>query len=106
MIRNLHNFISLGIQLYWWFSALFGNQKSRSAIKGRINWEKKLAELNLSKNPIWVHASSHGEGLMALPLINQILAETGENILLTFFSPSGFKHFKHESNRVKKLYLP
>ena len=106
MIRILYNFISLGIQLYWWFSGLFGNQKSRSAIKGRINWEKKLADLNLSPNPIWVHASSHGEGLMAIPLINQILTETDENILLTFFSPSGFKHFKHESKRVKKLYLP
>ena len=106
MIRILYNFISLGIQLYWWFSGLFGNQKSRSAIKERRNWEKKLADLNLSKNPIWVHASSHGEGLMALPLINQILAEADENILLTFFSPSGFNHFKHESNRVKKLYLP
>ena len=106
MIRILYNFISLGIQFYWWFSGLFGNQKSRSAIKGRINWEKKLADLNLSPNPIWVHASSHGEGLMAIPLINQILTETDENILLTFFSPSGFKHFKHESKRVKKLYLP
>ena len=106
MIRILYNFISLGIQLYWGFSGLFGNQKSRSAIKGRRNWEKKLADLNLSPNPIWVHASSHGEGIMVIPLINQILTETDENVLLTFFSPSGFKHFKHESNRVKKLYLP
>ena len=106
MIRILYNFISLGIQLYWWLSGLFGNQKSRSAIKGRINWKKKLTDLNLSPNPIWVHASSHGEGIMVIPLINQILTETDENVLLTFFSPSGFKHFKHESNRVKKLYLP
>ena len=106
MIRILYNFISFGIQLYWGFSALFGNHKSRISIKGRINWKKKLADLNLSPNPIWVHASSHGEGLMAIPLINQILTETDEDILLTFFSPSGFKHFKHESNRVKKLYLP
>ena len=106
MIRILYNFISFGIQLYWGFGALFGNHKSRISIKGRINWKKKLADLNLSPNPIWVHASSHGEGLMAIPLINQILTETDEDILLTFFSPSGFKHFKHESNRVKKLYLP
>ena len=106
MIRIIYNFISFGIQLYWGFSALFGNQKSKSAIKGRTNWKKKLTDLNLSPNPIWVHASSHGEGLMAIPLINQILTETDEDILLTFFSPSGFKHFKHESNRVKKLYLP
>ena len=106
MIRILYNFISFGIQLYWGFSALFGNHKSRISIKGRTNWKKKLADLNLSPNPIWVHASSHGEGLMAIPLINQILTETHEDILLTFFSPSGFKHFKHESNRVKKLYLP
>ena len=106
MIRILYNFISFGIQLYWGFSALFGNQKSKSAIKGRTNWEKKLTDLNLSPNPIWVHASSHGEGLMAIPLIKQILTETDEDILLTFFSPSGFKYFKHESNRVKKLYLP
>ena len=106
MIRIIYNFLSFGIQLYWGFSALFGNQKSKSAIKGRTNWEKKLTDLNLSPNPIWVHASSHGEGLMAIPLINQILTETHEDILLTFFSPSGFKHFKHESNRVKKLYLP
>ena len=48
--------------------------------------EKKLADLNLSPNPIWVHASSHGEGLMAIPLINQILTETDEDILLTFLA--------------------
>ena len=106
MIRIVYNLISFGIQLYWWFSALLGNQKSKNAIKGRTNWQKKLSDLNLSPNPIWVHASSHGEGLMAKPLINQILTETDENILMTFFSPSGFKHFNHESDRVKKLYLP
>ena len=55
------------------------------ALKGE-KLEKKLADLNLSPNPIWVHASSHGEGLMAIPLINQILTETDENILLTFFA--------------------
>ena len=106
MIRIVYNLISFGIQLYWWFSALLGNQKSKSAIKGRTNWQKKLDDLNLSKNPVWVHASSLGESLMAVPLINHILNETDENILLTFFSPSGFKHFNHESDRVKKLYLP
>ena len=62
--------------MYWWFSGLFGNQKSKCAIKERRNWGKKLADLNLNPNPIWVHASSHGEGLMVIPLINQILTET------------------------------
>ena len=35
--------------MYWWFSGLFGNQKSRSATKGRINWEKKFANYVGSK---------------------------------------------------------
>ena len=67
MIRIVYNLISFGIQLYWWFSALLRNQKSKNTIKGRTNWQKKLADLNLGKNPIWVHASSHGESLMAIP---------------------------------------
>ncbi len=106
MIRLVYNLISFGINLYWWFSAFIGNQKSKSARKGRENWIKKLTQLYLSKHPIWIHASSHGEGLMAMPLINQILNETDEDILVTFFSPSGFEHFKHGNKRVKKIYLP
>lgn len=72
------------------------NSKVKEGLRGR----KKLYEeliINLSgldrkKKLIWFHSSSMGEFEQAKPIIEQIKRNVDLNILVTFFSPSGYKN--------------
>ncbi len=79
------------------FLLLFGkmfNPKIRTGIEGR----KKLFEnliidltgIDRRKKMIWFHSSSMGEFEQAKPIIEKIREEKKVNILITFFSPSGY----------------
>ncbi len=61
---------------------------------------------NKQKRRIWIHAASLGEYEMALPLI-QSVNQLGDNheFIISFFSPSGYKNAKLETNCLK-FYLP
>ena len=64
-------------------------------------------ELKLKDKVIWVHAASLGEFEQGLPIIEK-LKESYPNytILLTFFSPSGFKIKKNTAAADIVTYLP
>ena len=103
---GIHLF-ALGIRI-----AGIWNKKARAAIVGRREygleaireWRKKLP---LEQKIYWFHCASLGEYEQGLPLI-QLLKEREPNtlILLTFFSPSGFQHYKPNPDIAFVAYLP
>ncbi len=90
------------------FFSLF-NPKIRDGFAGRKNISKDLEINNYlftngNKNII-IHCSSLGEFQQAVPIYKELLNKN-YNIILTFFSPSGFKNSKISDDRVIKTYLP
>ena len=67
------------------------SEKSRNWIAGRERWESKL-NLGPKTGPrIWFHVSSLGEFEQARPVIEKLKTrEKDLDIILTFFSPSGY----------------
>lgn len=82
------------------------NSKAKEWIDGRINWKENLK--NLPDNSVWFHCASLGEFDMALPIMKEVKSQFPESyILVSFFSPSGMKHY-HKRNHYadKVVYLP
>ena len=88
-------------------SALFNN-KAKLWVEGRINIFNNLKEeLQNSKNIVWVHCASLGEFEQARPMIKKYKLKHPEHqILLTFFSPSGFQIRKKTDLANWVFYLP
>ena len=81
----------IGIQLliiYFKIADLIGNSKAKAYNSGRKQWKETLSGLHKDKSTYWIHAASHGEGLMAIPLIEKLLEK----------KPS----LKHKKERVFK----
>lgn len=90
-------------------AAIFGNQKAKKWIEGRVLWQDKLsfAINNTEKNKYWFHCASLGEFEQGRPLIEKIRSEFPDAYLvLTFFSPSGFEIRKNYSEVNYVCYLP
>ncbi len=94
--------MSAGIRI----SALW-NDKSKKWIHGRKNWVHKVKSLPSKSNPrIWFHVSSLGEFEQARPVMESLKrAQPGLEIILTFFSPSGFS-IKSNYPLATVFYLP
>lgn len=102
---------SLSIYAYGFLvktAAYFGNPKAKLWVQGRKNWRKQLRNLPTSINGcIWFHAASQGEFEQAKPLIEKIKAENPEQqILLTFYSPSGYEANVNYQFADYIFYLP
>jgi len=72
-------------------SALW-NDKSAHWVRGRKNWQQKIAELPEKKGyRIWFHVASLGEFEQARPVMEKLKrTEPDLEIILTFFSASGY----------------
>jgi 3-deoxy-D-manno-octulosonic-acid transferase len=92
----------LGIRI----SAIW-NQKSQHWLSGRKNWDSDLKKIPLKNDfRIWFHVSSLGEFEQARPVIEKIKElRPGTEIILSFFSPSGFLQ-KHDYPFATVTYLP
>jgi 3-deoxy-D-manno-octulosonic-acid transferase len=77
------------------FAGLF-NKKIRTGILGRKRVYEKLilsaTSINKSKKLIWFHSSSLGEFEQAKPIVERLKQEKDVNVLITFFSPSGYEN--------------
>ena len=106
MIR-IYNIIIYFVLLVIKTHALFNN-KSREWVKGRKNIFKKLEEQLINESQIaWFHCASLGEYEKVKELIHQYKINYSDyKILLTFFSPSGYKNFKSNNNIDYLFYLP
>ena len=95
-------FYTLGIRL----AALFGHKKARQMVQGWRHWRNELAKLD--KHPVvWFHAASLGEFEQARPVLERYLEQHPEQqVLLTFFSPSGYEIRKDYPKAQAVCYLP
>ena len=100
----------LGIRLYYLLILLASpfNEKARQWIKGRKGLMKKIeSTIDPALPLIWFHCSSLGEFEQGRPLIESIRKrDTGRNILLTFYSPSGYEVRKNYPGADFVFYLP
>jgi 3-deoxy-D-manno-octulosonic-acid transferase len=88
--------------------ALSGNSKAIKWLEGRHRWRKKLQRKKWDK-PIWIHTASLGEFEQAKPLIEMIRANDHlkeKQIIVTFFSPSGYLVSKQYDLATGLYYLP
>lgn len=82
--------------------------KVRRGCRGRKNLLTELQKhINLSSKTIWFHCASLGEFEQARPLIERTRKEFSHyDILLSFFSPSGYEIMKNYDQAHYVCYLP
>ena len=84
--------------------SIFSRRISRF-LKVRENLFQEIdKDIDRKKKYIWFHAASLGEYELAIPLIKEIKKTFDNEIILTFFSESGFK-LKERINEVSKTYF-
>lgn len=103
--------------LYQFFISLYGlaihlasvkNNKARKWIIGRRNiFEEIQKQMNPDSKTIWIHCASLGEFEQGLPIIESLKTEfPNYQIILTFFSPSGYEIRKDYKLADHIFYLP
>ena len=104
LVYNLVWFIATPIL---WVSAQF-SKKMSLFVNGRKNvWEELKTKLNPKKETFWFHAASLGEFEQGLPIMEALKKEQPElQILVSFFSPSGYEVRKNHSIADCVVYLP
>ena len=104
------NFIySTGIYFYSaiiHLAAIF-NPKAKLWVIGRKNWKAHLVQFKRKDLPLyWFHCASLGEFEQGRPLIEAIKAKEECQIVISFFSPSGFEVRKNYELSDYTFYLP
>lgn len=94
-----------------WLASLFGNRKARALFSGQREALDYLRTHLLSAHPhnerIWIHVASVGEFEQARPIIERLRREHPDvQIVLTFFSPSGYNLRKDYDKADVVTYLP
>ena len=91
------------------FAGLF-DQKIKRGIAGRKDLFDDLIANNNSFNRtgklIWFHSASLGEFEQAKPIIEKLKNEQKANIIVTFFSPSGYENSRKYPYADIISYLP
>lgn len=86
------------------------NAKVRRGINGRKRVYEQLilnaAAIDKTKKLIWFHSSSLGEFEQAKPIIERLKKEKNVNVLITFFSPSGYENSKKYPHADLISYIP
>ena len=95
----------LGVQIAGLYS-----KKVKRGIKGRRRLFEELiinsAAIRKVNKLIWFHSSSLGEFEQAKPIIEELKKNKGINILVTFFSPSGYDNSRKYPFADLVSYLP
>ena len=102
---------TIGIYLYIVavkLAAMFGHKKAKLMLEGHAETFSILKDkIKPGTDYIWFHASSLGEFEQGRPLIEKFRAEHPEyRVLLTFFSPSGYKSARNYQQADVVCYLP
>lgn len=103
----MYSFILLVYAFLVRIAGLFGNKKARDLSEGQINSLKVLQNIPPHDNRVWFHCASVGEFEQARPLIEELKSKfTDINVILTFYSPSGYNLRKNYQFADHILYLP
>lgn len=92
--------------------AAFFSKKARLWTSGRTQWQSVqsglIAAQKDNKRPLlWMHCASLGEFEQGRPILEQIRSRHPDwQILLSFFSPSGYEIRKHYAGADFIVYLP
>jgi len=103
----------LGVPALWLIFFIYSifNTKVREGFKSRRDLFSKLDESlyaldkNFKGKRVLIHSSSLGEYQQAIPLAEE-LVNKNYNVVLSFFSPSGFNNSKIDHKNIVKTYLP
>ena len=96
-------FYALGVRV----AALFGHEKARQMVDGWKQWPKEVAKLSHERFTAWFHAASLGEFEQARPVLEEYRRRHPDHqILVTFFSPSGYEIRKNYDKADAICYLP
>ena len=113
MVKTWFLFYNVFILPPLYISLLIGslfNSKIRTGLRGRKRIFENLiidaASLNKPKKLIWFHSSSLGEFEQAKPIIEELKKSYDVNILVTFFSPSGYINSKKYPYADLVSYIP
>ncbi|MCF6268568.1 MAG: 3-deoxy-D-manno-octulosonic acid transferase [Melioribacteraceae bacterium] len=108
--RLSYNIVAIPLLYLFFWIAKFFNKKIRSGFVERRLQNQRLKEkvgtLNKSKKMIWFHSASLGEFEQAKPIIKKLREEKDVNILITFFSPSGYDNSQKYPYADLIAYLP
>lgn len=106
MFRCIYTVSLLFYELIIRLAAPFHSKASRW-IRGRQNLTEQVKVLDQQRPVIWIHAASLGEFEQGRPIIEEIKAQhPDQQILLTFFSPSGYEVRKNYPLADLVTYLP
>jgi len=103
-------FYNFSLWVFGWisrFAASF-NPKAKARNEGLVDWKSVLqSKLSGVSNVIWIHCASLGEYELIKPLISKIRSGHPDyQILLTFFSSSGYNNVKADETIHTIAYLP
>lgn len=88
-------------------AALFGHSKARQMVAGWKEVPAALARLEKGKPTVWFHTASLGEFEQARPVLEAYRQRHPEcQVLVTFFSPSGYEVRKNYAQAEAICYLP
>lgn len=101
---------NIGISFYGLVVGIFSlfNTKAKLFIKGRSGLFDQIGQtLSSSETNIWFHFASLGEFEQGRPVLEKIKEQyPNKNIVITFFSPSGYEVRKNYALAAGVFYLP
>ncbi len=106
----LYNFMILPLLFGIFHIGAIFNEKIKNGIKDRKKlFENLIIDLNgidRKKKMVWFHSSSMGEFEQAKPIIKELRKNEKINIIITFFSPSGYRNSKNFPDADIISYIP
>lgn len=101
---------SIGLYLYTFgirLAALVGHQKARQMVQGWQQWSSAVRNLEAGRPTAWFHAASLGEFEQARPVLETFRQRHPDyQVVVTFFSPSGYEVRKNYPHAEALCYLP
>lgn len=86
------------------------NEKAQYWIEGRKQWRENLkkaaSKLDSGRRNVWFHVSSLGEFEQGRPVMEELKKTKDINLILSFYSPSGYEQMKDWQVADLVTYLP